>query len=120
MKSPGIGVILGVTAAQSSPQVLYCHLMTILLGRSYCHFYCADRDAGSMTLNHAQGALKPGQANLELRQARAILQRGHVDERLPLFPVPHPRPPPSLDECRLSAALLRSLGLEALLVLEDP
>lgn len=91
MKSPGTGVVLGVTAAKSSPQVLYCHLMTILLDRSYCHFYCADREAGSMTLNHAQGALKPGQANLEPRQAGAILQRGHVDERLP--PVPCPAPP---------------------------
>lgn len=94
MTSLGTGVILGVTAAKSSPHVLYCLLITILLGRSYCHFYCADKEAGSMTLNHAQGALEPGQANLEPRQARAILQRGHVDERLPLFPVPSPSPNP--------------------------
>lgn len=39
-----------------------------------------------MTLNHAQGALEPDQANLESRQAGAILQRGHVDECLLPFP----------------------------------
>lgn len=91
MRSPGTGVILGMIAAKSSPHVLYCHLMTILLGRS-CHFYCADKEADSVTLNHAQGALEPGQANLEPRQAGAILQRGHIDKRLPPVPCPLPLP----------------------------
>lgn len=45
-----------------------------------------------MTLNHAQGALEPGQANLEPRQAGAILQRGHIDKRLPPVPCPLPLP----------------------------
>lgn len=79
--------ILSRTEAKSSPQVLCYPLTTILLGRCYDHFPCADEEAGSLTLNNdhlsnaqAEPSLEPGQAHLEMEaEMEPALQKCHMD-----------------------------------------